>query len=160
VHANNKNRFLDGVLDKALEEFGNGEPRTGLENRVLANLRTEQERTATKSGWWWAVASAVAATAVIGALWLGNHPGIPKDLVKMSRDSKKPEGLGALKVEQVARPQVPAPTSDAKMGRERRRLTSRTGTATPTQVEAIPFRTSLVRPGETAAGLYDYGTGL
>ena len=132
-----KDHFLDRVLDKALEEFGNTEPRAGLENRVLTNLRMERKRRATKHAWW-AVGSVVAAAAVIAAVWLGNAPSLPKVSVKIRPESKKSEEVGALKVEQVVRPKRPGRTRNTKVRRQERLLTSRTGAATLPRLGGFP----------------------
>ena len=138
MDANNKNGLVDGVLDEALDEFGSGEPRSGLENRVLASLLIERQRIAERHRWWWALGSAIAAATLAGAIWLGNAPGMPKDLVKVSRESKKSKEIGALKVEQASRPQMPPLTSNANIGREQRRLISRTRPATLSRLRQFP----------------------
>jgi hypothetical protein len=58
---------LDPVLDAALAKFAAVEPREGLEERVLANLRAERTRVPERSWWHWGFA-AVAAVLVIGAV--------------------------------------------------------------------------------------------
>ena len=55
---------LDAGLDAALAKYAAVEPRAGLEERVLANLRAERARAPERSWWRWGFA---AATLVIGA---------------------------------------------------------------------------------------------
>lgn len=57
-------------LDAALKKYGDSEPRPGLENRLLAVLRTEQQ-TRPRRDWmaWPAVASLAAALIVIAGLF-------------------------------------------------------------------------------------------
>lgn len=58
---------LDRILDAVLAKYTAVEPRTGLEGRVLANLRTEAAQAPTTAGrrWWQWTASAVAAAIVV-----------------------------------------------------------------------------------------------
>jgi hypothetical protein len=63
---------VDQWLESALSQYGNAEPRTGLENRVLANLQAERNRIASRRPWWWAAGAATAtAVAIAMALWVG-----------------------------------------------------------------------------------------
>ena len=57
--------LLDHELDAALAKYAAVEPRAGLEERVLANLRAERGRTPKRTRWSWSVASAAAAVVVI-----------------------------------------------------------------------------------------------
>ena len=64
-----KERFVDEILDKALANYSQAEPRMGLEGRVLARL--EEEKTASARVWWrWAWAPAAAALLIAGGLYL------------------------------------------------------------------------------------------
>jgi hypothetical protein len=71
---------IEQELEAALAKYAAVEPRTGLEERVLANLRTTSIR---KRPWWrWSLATALATVLVTAALvWrLGKHsPAIPTD---------------------------------------------------------------------------------
>ena len=67
---NPEDRKLDALLDKALTEYGVADPRAGLENRVLANLRIEREQQSQVRRWW-ALGSAFAMVTVAGAIWIG-----------------------------------------------------------------------------------------
>lgn len=72
---------LDRLLDAALARYANVDPRPGLDERILANLRCEQP---VAYGWWhWGLATAVAAILVALAFGLrsgrlnpavSNHP--------------------------------------------------------------------------------------
>ena len=53
---------LDRVLDAALAKYAAVEPRTGLEERVLANLRSAAP---SANGTWWRWSFAAAAAAVL-----------------------------------------------------------------------------------------------
>jgi hypothetical protein len=67
---------LDRVLDAALAKYVTVEPRAGLEERVLANLRTEQKRAAEHTWWRWGVVAALAV-AIIVAVAIASRPGKP-----------------------------------------------------------------------------------
>jgi len=55
---------LDRELDAALAKYALAEPRAGLEERVLANLRGAQKHAA--AGWWrWTAAAALAAAVIL-----------------------------------------------------------------------------------------------
>lgn len=59
---------LDDPIDAALAKYAAGEPRAGLEERILAHLRA-QGKTSTSMAWWpWA--GIVAAAILIATLWL------------------------------------------------------------------------------------------
>lgn len=65
-----RERLVDEILDKALANYSQAEPRMGLEGRVLARL--EEEKTAGARAWWWrwAWAPAAAALLIAGGLYL------------------------------------------------------------------------------------------
>jgi hypothetical protein len=56
---------LDHVIDAALTKYAAVEPRTGLEERVLAVLRAEQTTARAKTWWRWGMAGALAAVLVV-----------------------------------------------------------------------------------------------
>jgi len=56
---------LDRELDAALAQYGAGEPRAGLEQRVLTNLQAEREKIASRTWWRRPVTVTVAAAATI-----------------------------------------------------------------------------------------------
>jgi hypothetical protein len=58
-------------LESALTQYGKAEPRTGLESRLLANLRAERNRIASRRRWWWAMAAATALAVIVAAVWVG-----------------------------------------------------------------------------------------
>lgn len=64
MEPNSKERFDEEWLDAALKQYGQADPRPGLENRVLANLRAKHE--VASSGWqWWSAVAAVTAIVMI-----------------------------------------------------------------------------------------------
>jgi hypothetical protein len=66
-----KNDTLDRELDAALSQYAAVEPRTGLEERVLANLRIERQHAARRAWWRWPAVAALAAAIVLAVslLW-------------------------------------------------------------------------------------------
>jgi hypothetical protein len=67
------NDALEQELEAALAKYAAVEPRTGLEERVLANLRTTPIQT--PSWWRWSMAAAAAIVVVAAALlWRSDKP--------------------------------------------------------------------------------------
>jgi hypothetical protein len=64
-HENSNNNALDHELNVALAKFTAVEPRTGLEDRVLANLRVQQAHGTGQSWWRWPVMAALAAAILV-----------------------------------------------------------------------------------------------
>lgn len=56
---------LDRMLDAALSNYSVVEPRAGLEERVLANLRAQQSQPARHSWWQWSLAAGLTAVVVV-----------------------------------------------------------------------------------------------
>jgi len=69
---------IDEWLDKGLAEYGNAEPRAGLENRILANLSAEKNRMSGRRRWWWALSAVSAVVVVVVSVWLGTRPNQPR----------------------------------------------------------------------------------
>jgi len=66
---------LDPALDAALRRYASVEPRPGLEDRVLASLRSQHVRAAEHAWWRWGLAAALAAVVVVLALaWRPEKP--------------------------------------------------------------------------------------
>ena len=66
---------LDRTLDVALSKYTSVEPREGLEERIMANLRAADTRSAQSAWWNWrfAVLAVVLAIAAV-AVWQWNKP--------------------------------------------------------------------------------------
>jgi hypothetical protein len=56
---------LDDKLDVALARYAAVEPRTGLEERMLANMRAERAQVPDHAWWRWGLAVALAATVIV-----------------------------------------------------------------------------------------------
>jgi hypothetical protein len=65
---------LDRELDIALAKYAAVEPRMGLEERVLANLRAEQEQLTRHSWWGWIVVGTLAVAVIVVAAMLSWKP--------------------------------------------------------------------------------------
>jgi hypothetical protein len=77
--ADRKQDELDSMLDAALAKYAAVKPRTGLENRILANLRAERTRVPDRAWWRWSVAGALAAVVVVALAlaWRSGKPSHP-----------------------------------------------------------------------------------
>lgn len=85
MDANDRDR-RDQWLDEALRQYGNVNPRAGLESRVMANLAL-QERSFRSRNWWAGMVSAAMACLLIVAIWLGS----PRHTHRIEKIPQKPE---------------------------------------------------------------------
>lgn len=69
-HANSQKDRLDRWLDSALRQYGDTEPRAGLERRIIANLEIAQ-RERISAPWWRAFAISVLAACFVLSIWVG-----------------------------------------------------------------------------------------
>ena len=58
----------DQWLESALIQFGRAEPRVGLENRLLANLRAERAQAYLRRPWWRALGMVASLAAILVAV--------------------------------------------------------------------------------------------
>lgn len=67
---------FDHLLDAALANYSSVEPRSGLEERVLANLHSEQAQSIDHAGWRWGIAAVAALVIVVFSLMMrsGKQP--------------------------------------------------------------------------------------
>ncbi|HET9305397.1 MAG TPA: hypothetical protein VFO46_05160 [Candidatus Sulfotelmatobacter sp.] len=78
---------LDDQLDAALAKYAAVEPRTGLEERILANLKS-QPSSSTRVAWWrWAAVVAAALIVTSLVLWVEKHNARP--IVRRSTTSSE-----------------------------------------------------------------------
>jgi hypothetical protein len=87
-------RFVDELLDSALAQYAQAEPRPGLEARLLARLRAEPEPAA--FGWRWLPMAVAAAVVLAAVLYFAG-----------SRESRPPEV--AVRPKPALAPRVSAP---------------------------------------------------
>jgi hypothetical protein len=78
--ADNNYDELDRQLNAALARYAAVEPRPGLEERVLANLRTAPAAASVRAWWRWSLAAAAVAVVVV-ALALALRPGKPRPVI-------------------------------------------------------------------------------
>jgi hypothetical protein len=78
-------------LDAALAKYAAVEPRAGLEERILANLRVEGTRVPNRAWWRWSVIAAVVAGLVV-ALALALRSSKPSDPAIASHSSTTTQG--------------------------------------------------------------------
>ena len=107
--ANGNEDELDRVLDAALTKYA-AEPRAGLEERVLANLRAETARGDEPAWWRWGVAAVVAAVIVIAVAlsWKPGSPTHPTTHVAVTTPPTQPTGTqtAASGEQRAVRPQA------------------------------------------------------
>ena len=70
MRTEDNNQSADKWLDAALRQYGEAEPRPGLEKRVLANLDAQRARLAISPWWRRPVAAAVTIAVLAGGLLL------------------------------------------------------------------------------------------
>ena len=95
MEPNEKDRLVSEWLNDALKQFGQAEPRPGLEGRVLASLRAESEREVSRRWQWWPAVVAVTAilTIVVGVF-----------LARSGRHNPQPPIAGKISVPVKVRP--------------------------------------------------------
>ena len=75
--ANGKQDELDRALDAALAKYAAAEPRSGLEDRVLANLRVERAGVRDRAWWRWSVLAVLAAMVIVALALRSDRPAHP-----------------------------------------------------------------------------------
>jgi len=66
-----KHDEFDDMLDAALAKYAAAEPRAGLDERVLANLRAERARVTERACWRWSIVAPLARSSLWPWHWLG-----------------------------------------------------------------------------------------
>ena len=64
---------LERELDAALAKYAAIEPRAGIEQRILANLRAEHKRSSVRSWWGWPAMGGLSVAVVVVALLLASE---------------------------------------------------------------------------------------
>jgi hypothetical protein len=102
-------------LDTALVEYGNTEPRPGLEARVLATLSAERERITARQRWFWALTLTVTAAVIILAVWMENNTGLR---------TKAPTSVTTASEQQAESKQRPVETAKPDVHQQSRKIAS------------------------------------
>lgn len=98
---------LDREVDAALAKYAAVKPRPGLEERILANLRSQQTHAVDRAWWKWGLAGALAAVVVVAALTLRSGKPLPPQIVQHpSKIEHSPNPQHLAVVAKDARPAV------------------------------------------------------
>lgn len=79
---------LDDRLDAALAKYAAVEPRAGLEARILANLRAQQQTEKSLNWWRWTAAITAALLILTTLIWRTEQHG-PQDAVRVANSPEK-----------------------------------------------------------------------
>ena len=95
MEPNERNRLtcespIDALLDSALKQYGSAEPRPGLENRVLANLRDERQRMTTRRWQCWPAVAVVTAICMVAIGMLLAKLGRHEAQAPVARENRSP----------------------------------------------------------------------
>jgi hypothetical protein len=136
-----ENSELDRALDAALAKYTAVEPRTGLEERVLAGLRSCQAEVPHYSWWRWGLAGALAAIFV-AALFLGLKPSKPSPRQIASHPSTQEPSPIVPQAAVVAenRPQAAQPTVIPTRSAHRRSTAARSTATRSTTARSTAAR--------------------
>ena len=63
---------VDAWLDGALKQYGEAEPRAGLEGRITANLQAASAHVTEKRNWWLVWVTVAASIAITGAIFIAS----------------------------------------------------------------------------------------
>jgi hypothetical protein len=96
MELHDKNRSVDEWLDIALKQYGDAEPRSGLEGRVLAMIRFEHKQITMPRWNLWPALAGVAVLVVLGAtIFLARGPRIKTVVVTTRQTSPHAEEIVA-----------------------------------------------------------------
>jgi len=97
-------RFVDELLRASLRHYASAGPRPGLEGRVLAVVRSQQQAASRRTAWAWAIGTAgMAAMVTLLVVHWPRHQTPPLPLT-----AKAPANVAAPAVAKIARPVQPA----------------------------------------------------
>ena len=111
MELSDKDPILDNLLDSGLKHYSQVLPPAGLEMRVLANLRTEQEKRVAHPWPSWAAAVAVALCALAaGTLFMVRKPGNNPELAihRSPANTASPGPLGPVTANSALAPTLSA----------------------------------------------------
>lgn len=146
----NNEHEVEQWLDAAICQYSKVEPRTGLENRVLANLQAERGRTAMQRRWWWTAGTVAVAAAIVAAAWVGGNGNRKTPVAAVETSTTQREDAGRSK---EPGPRLPA-TQQAKAGTRRPRVEPAIGDVAevkPPKLEQFPSPAPLTEQEEMLA---------
>jgi hypothetical protein len=133
-------------LDAALKQYGEAEPRTGLEVRVLASLQAEREHLGRRRSWWPTLAG-ITAIVLLGITVAIVKNGVVKDDQRVKREAFIERGdTASVRSLDSVRPATPGMRSAV-----RRKLTTRVKEAAEPRLEQFPAPQPLSRQEEILA---------
>jgi hypothetical protein len=135
----------DQWLDSALSQYGNAEPRTGLESRVLANLQAERNRMASRRPWWWAVGAVAAAAAIVAVVWIGENSRRrnPERVAETSTPTHHEEARRSIEPAPVPVPQAAHSAKEVVQRRPANQPSHELAVAATPKLDQFPSRRSL-----------------
>ena len=109
LRRNNSSDDFDHALDAALAKYAAVEPRAGLEERVLANLRAERGGRVNRTWWRWALGATAVALVVltIAVAWRSgrsSQPAVANRRPVVKQDLAKPRTQRATQEGNRSRP--------------------------------------------------------
>jgi hypothetical protein len=113
----------DDQIDVALAKYAAVEPRTGLEERILAHLRSPGKTSPGMA--WWPWAGVVAAAILIATLWLWKLEG-PRDERMVRHQPSLQQGTQPQVAAHPAPPKTEQPGVRASVRRSRRHIAGET----------------------------------
>jgi hypothetical protein len=119
---------LDRVLDAALAKYAAAQPRQGLEERVLANLRADRAKVPYRAWWHWSVMALTAAIVIVAITfaWRSGerpHPLVADHLLIRTPSVEQPGPRVAAKTgANNVHPEAPSPATRRATHRARREV--------------------------------------
>jgi hypothetical protein len=126
---------LDHSLDIALTKYAAVEPRVGLEERVLANMRAQRTRIVERAWWHWGFAASVALVAV--AMFLAWRTTGPSHPVVVNHRKVETQPVPTQPV-QVARSTKETKLSHVRSTKKQTRQSSATTVAADPKLDVFP----------------------
>lgn len=93
-----KQNEFDRALNAALAKYASAEPRTGLEERVLANLHAHRARAPERAWWRWSLAGALVAVLVVALAFVWRLSSTSHPLVQNHSPSTKQDAQQSTQV--------------------------------------------------------------
>ena len=108
---NQRDTFLDQLLDASLARYARVEPRPGLEERLLAGVRAEPSRPLWLRWAWLPATAGAVALIVVGALVLSERRAPVPPAPRVARTAEAPTAVAPSPAAKETAPVVPAKTA-------------------------------------------------